>query len=1076
MTSGGGMDGFDWLQTFLPADGQPDFDPNSNNAAYQTHPAFQDAEEVAQAAFLYQQAQNSYSFMRSTNPGASRVSNPSQVYPQVSGEQNRENQHQQASSIHSHHLNSGSPEHPSYKPDSSQQVNQRPHSSVSSQYNPAAQAHQDGYRKLIVQKTQAQMAPIGTSQRPPLSTPSSHGANETQRPTAPVETTNPPTARPPSTSRSPKQARSTSSDLRFHWQSPPHNSKGLARPTVQGPRTHMSATQPPASQNPSHRRSTALPPNSRRLSQGIEVQGPQPTPSVQTTHKPVGGIRTSQSVYQSHSAIPVQPTQEPSRPIAEQRNSSAPPAQGKHTTVVRTQSSWSPYQAHSVPAAQNAQQPFRSTTAQGSRPMSPVEMSHNPRPGNQTWQSAHQKQSEILDQTVQRPHRSHDTPSFHSSVETRAHTSFVPPPGIEISAGRSTHSDRQSVTLATRISETSSSPSQNPTVNHIRSSPTSSGSNQVRVQSVVTSAPCRVNSPATARPASTYSPSASLVPSGHGSIPSHSTPSAQKIVLPDHSGKGEPQEEERAQRNAAFELSTYQAPKQTSQRPPIPQPNEHSSLVASSTSVPTARPCSSSSYATGSKQGSLSASGQNTTGNTQLRAFPLPVTSHYQTERWVPARDQSSDPMPPSKLRRLDNARKQPVTLQNAPSTGSSGSSRPGAQASMELSLPRGPGKSLKNREDLVQPIRQSDALLKESYDPATIARDVLIAAGKHPTEKPLNHHLEALRRNFSRIDSFADLATFRWDLVDVKQEKQEPQVNFVPLVPAHHLPPPPVPNSLHRPPSTPRDPTIQPNHMTSHRVTSRDTPPSRHAPPTPVRIDARAPPGGLSVWGILPFNPPSYHSPQRIPSNLPSGLPRFDVVPPSPKLSPHPSVPIPVPLQPQHRHQSTPKSATPANPPPSPKKVAPKSTSKPKAQAQTTKSQSDSGRSVKSPEARRLQLQVVIPPSPENMSTKRKPGRPPHSSASKIEVAIHREQPVHYQVFSCKWEGCVAELHNIDSTRAHVLKVHIPHSLICKWKDCDNHTPMAAANMFEHMAHDHISKMAWELGDGPTVPVTGET
>jgi hypothetical protein len=33
----------------------------------------------------------------------------------------------------------------------------------------------------------------------------------------------------------------------------------------------------------------------------------------------------------------------------------------------------------------------------------------------------------------------------------------------------------------------------------------------------------------------------------------------------------------------------------------------------------------------------------------------------------------------------------------------------------------------------------------------------------------------------------------------------------------------------------------------------------------------------------------------------------------------------------------------------------------------------------------------------------------------------------------------------------------------------------MAAADMFQHLATEHISKIAWELGDGPTVPVTGE-
>ncbi|KAJ5423179.1 hypothetical protein N7491_008395 [Penicillium cf. griseofulvum] len=108
-------------------------------------------------------------------------------------------------------------------------------------------------------------------------------------------------------------------------------------------------------------------------------------------------------------------------------------------------------------------------------------------------------------------------------------------------------------------------------------------------------------------------------------------------------------------------------------------------------------------------------------------------------------------------------------------------------------------------------------------------------------------------------------------------------------------------------------------------------------------------------------------------------------------------------------------------------------------------------------------------------MPQKKRPGRSHKSAAGHVEVAIPREQPVDYQIFPCKWEGCAAELHNIDSVRAHVIKVHIPHSLVCKWKDCGNKTPMAAADMFTHVSSEHISKMAWQLGDGPKVPVTAE-
>ncbi|KAJ5265372.1 hypothetical protein N7524_006390 [Penicillium chrysogenum] len=459
--------------------------------------------------------------------------------------------------------------------------------------------------------------------------------------------------------------------------------------------------------------------------------------------------------------------------------------------------------------------------------------------------------------------------------------------------------------------------------------------------------------------------------------------------------------------------------------------------------------------------------------NTQSRRYPLPVPPPHHKIPWVPAGENYSDSMPPAKKRLLDGGKRQTITPPNDPSAGSSA---PGAQVPMENARPRGHGRILKNRGDLVQQINPSDALPKKSYDPTTIARDVLIAAGRHPKEKHLNHHLDPLRRNFTRIDYYADLATFRWDLVDAEQP--EPQV---PPVPAPQIPRP-IPHPQWE--SRPRDPTSTPNHvMARDHAPVRDTLPNRQVA-LPERIDARAPPGGLSAWGTLPFKPPTYHSPQHIlSSNLPSGLPRVEAVPSSPKFSSKKPAPLPTPPappphpppQPEQRRRSTTNSAATPKPPPTTKQVSPKSTTKPKPQRQTVENQSDSGRTVKSPEARRLpQPEVVIPLSPAKMPTKRR-GRAPKSVGSNIEVAIHREQPVDYQIFPCKWEGCAAQLHNIDSVRAHVIKVHIPHSLVCKWKVCGNKTPMAAADMFQHLATEHISKIAWELGDGPTVPVTAE-
>ena len=78
----------------------------------------------------------------------------------------------------------------------------------------------------------------------------------------------------------------------------------------------------------------------------------------------------------------------------------------------------------------------------------------------------------------------------------------------------------------------------------------------------------------------------------------------------------------------------------------------------------------------------------------------------------------------------------------------------------------------------IVQPInKRNDALRRSTYNPKTIARDILVSAGKHLTMAPLNYHLEILRRKFTHVDNNSDLGTFRWDLVDPGGEfNAEPQ------------------------------------------------------------------------------------------------------------------------------------------------------------------------------------------------------------------------------------------------------------------------------------------------------------
>ena len=73
---------------------------------------------------------------------------------------------------------------------------------------------------------------------------------------------------------------------------------------------------------------------------------------------------------------------------------------------------------------------------------------------------------------------------------------------------------------------------------------------------------------------------------------------------------------------------------------------------------------------------------------------------------------------------------------------------------------------------DIVEPMnKRRDALRRSTYNSKTIARDVLLGIGKHPTMAPLNAHLDVLKDRLKAVDYESDLSTFRWDLVDPEGE-----------------------------------------------------------------------------------------------------------------------------------------------------------------------------------------------------------------------------------------------------------------------------------------------------------------
>ena len=336
----------------------------------------------------------------------------------------------------------------------------------------------------------------------------------------------------------------------------------------------------------------------------------------------------------------------------------------------------------------------------------------------------------------------------------------------------------------------------------------------------------------------------------------------------------------------------------------------------------------------------------------------------------------------------------------------------PKPSSRMDLSVFRraedgqGRKESLRRRPDIVQPIDKTEALRTSYYDPKTIARDILIAAGRHPRERPLNAHLSKLQEIFSHVDNSSNLETFRWDLVD-PGGPECPNVEPVPII-------------------------TQPPNLSISQNRTPISQPSSHPPSNaklgPPRDSPRDSPKRASTSASAKIRGASYHH------------------------------------RPSHLHISE------------------------------TVDQTSTREKVQNTQAP-PGMSTSTPPIPGP----RRRGRPPKShppgegsikasanTSTKIEVAVPMRQQPKYHVYECRWDGCTAKLHNLDTLRKHVKRVHVTMNgdakTPCLWTGCrirgmGSSPPTFAANeLHDHIEKSHYGPLAWNIGDGPLVKINGES
>lgn len=400
----------------------------------------------------------------------------------------------------------------------------------------------------------------------------------------------------------------------------------------------------------------------------------------------------------------------------------------------------------------------------------------------------------------------------------------------------------------------------------------------------------------------------------------------------------------------------------------------------------------------------------------------------------------------------------------------------------------------------LAKKLNKVEALRRNYYDPKTIARDILISAGRHPTERPLNGHLAGLLGNHIELES--DLSTFHWEDVDpggppaskiawvdipagpprfksqlskssktevlAKVDSVDPsykaQQNLSFGQPLGRLMPDHTQGAASRRPATAnkdsgrfgsgnfvrvqecQESLPKSGQMPRSLASSKPRDSSPHA--------ARRAEQGLRIFAQQTkslFNN-SFKPPQRHPSGLRhSQATASDVGTLSSRTPPTKRGPS----RPQ-RESNLPESSLPLPIETSLRKGPgrlPRTIASPQVQSsppRPTSSVSYSQRSV-SVEVPKIKGSLWPSGNPKGRPSGSKNNITPDErkiGAMSVQVVVPRlhaeDDPPEYPIFKCRWVKCSAELHNISTLRKHIAKLHKPvqdnvNEVVygCYWKKC---------------------------------------
>lgn len=351
------------------------------------------------------------------------------------------------------------------------------------------------------------------------------------------------------------------------------------------------------------------------------------------------------------------------------------------------------------------------------------------------------------------------------------------------------------------------------------------------------------------------------------------------------------------------------------------------------------------------------------------------------------------------------------------------------AEAAQPLSKAPGPNaeslqQSRMRGRMLVEPIMRDRVARKSRYNSNTIARDVLLATGRHPDMRGLNQHLNSMQKLLGQhggetdtTGTKCDLSTIRWEIIDPEPSKEEETAAT----------------------------TVSPSRDPSAEVSRRPI------APYSTTVDYEAPFSSASLPAKPKRGRPRLSDSVRVLGN---------------RASPTASTPAPV-------------TASPSS------KKAPHSPAEPTLLAQAN-GMAAIGTPVGYSAFRQIgpDGQVIKKKGRpvgwrKNVHSREAQGLPPQypkKIASRQEPSLVEPQ---WQSFRCEWKGCKAELQNLDTLKKHLFKVHGREmeggrGYQCLWKACDRQPGEGGRfdeleEWFGHVDTQHLQPVAWRQGDGPT-------